>query len=342
MSDPGAAALASAPWDMPPFSAGFDARGGWLINRLVKDLAPLTPIQASGIVGNLGGESGLDPDINEIAPLVQGSLGGLGWEQATGSRRRGLIEWASEHGLTITPDGVNSPDEDKANYGFLISELMGPEAHALDRLRQTTTVDTAVYTFEVLFERPSDPQGGLASRVHFAQRALAAATNLPAPPGPTLPPQPAPVPVPSESEAAILNRIEAERIARREPELSPEEVARRMAQIKAGQGTAPVPTPPVPAPVPAPAPPVIMAPAPVIIPPARTTPGVAIAGGTGFLASFAGTIQFLWPANFPYPSPTEAQATNLAVFAMSSVALLFHLWANRRHAKALAATENDG
>ncbi len=167
------------PFDMPDASHTFDERGGWLINRLVAELAPLTPVQAAGIAGNLGGESGLLPDINEKHPLVEGSRGGFGWEQATGSRRTALEAWATMKGLDV--------GSDEANYGFLVNELLTTEAHALDRLRQTTTVEAAVYTFEVLFERPSDPQGGLASRVHYAQRALAAATQLPVPPGPTLP-----------------------------------------------------------------------------------------------------------------------------------------------------------
>lgn len=176
-------------FDMPPMSAGFDARGGWLVNHLVVDLAPLSPVQASAIPGNFGGESGLDPNINERAPIVPGSRGGFGWEQATGGRRVALEQWATDNGLDVGTD--------EADYGFLIHELTTTEAHALDRLRLTTTIETAVYTFEVLFERPSNPQGGLASRVHFAQRALAAAAQLPPPPGPTLPaapPTPAPGP----------------------------------------------------------------------------------------------------------------------------------------------------
>ena len=156
----------SKPFDMPPVSAGFDVRGGWLIGRLIEDLAPpFNAIHAAGIVGNLGGESGLLPDINEKAPLVPGSRGGFGWEQATGVRRRALEADAAGHGLAVGTD--------EANYGFLLDELTGTEHRALVGLEKTQTVEDAVRVFEVMFERPSDPEGGLRARIAFAKRALA-------------------------------------------------------------------------------------------------------------------------------------------------------------------------
>jgi hypothetical protein len=151
-------------FDMPPLSAGFPARGRWLIDRLMADLA-LTENQAAGIVGNLGGESGLDPDINEHHPLVPGSRGGFGIAQWTGSRRAAFETWAANEGLDVGTD--------EANYGFLIHELQTTEARALAALRKTLTVSKAVDVFQRLFERPSDPDAGFAPRLDYAKLALA-------------------------------------------------------------------------------------------------------------------------------------------------------------------------
>lgn len=163
-------------FDMPPQSAGFPARGRWLIDRLMADLA-LTENQAAGIVGNLGGESGLDPDINERHPLVEGSRGGFGWSQWTSSRRRAFETWAANEGLDVGTD--------EANYGFLIRELKTTEARALRELRKTSTIEEAVDTFQRLFERPSDPDAGLSPRIRYAKWALAGPRVSPVP---TLPP----------------------------------------------------------------------------------------------------------------------------------------------------------
>lgn len=179
--------MSERPFDMPPPSASFDARGGWVLNRLVADLG-ITPVQAAGIVGNLGGESGLQA-INEVRPVVPGSRGGFGWAQWTGPRRVQFEAYAAAQGLDVT--------DDRANYGFLIVELKGSEAKALRQLKKTTTVDAATYTFAVHFERPADPEGTRAARVRFAERALAAAAVPPAETAPEMPPIPAlPEPIP--------------------------------------------------------------------------------------------------------------------------------------------------
>jgi hypothetical protein len=81
-------------------------------------------------------------------------------------------------------------DSDEAAYKFLVVELLGSEAHALQQTKKCTALDAAVYTFEVLFERPSDPEGGLPSRVKFAKRAIEAAGHqVPSAP-PLTPPTP--------------------------------------------------------------------------------------------------------------------------------------------------------
>jgi Phage tail lysozyme len=182
-------------FDMPPVAAGFDARAGWLVNRLIADLPPLTLNQAAAIPGNLGGESGLEA-VQERHP--RGGRGGFGWCQWTGSAppdgRRFLFEhWCADHDLDAASD--------EANYGFLVEELRTTQAHALEQLRKTTTLEAAVYTFEAIFERPADLQSGLPDRIAFAKRALAASVGAPHP-------APAPTPATPASSADELNQEE--------------------------------------------------------------------------------------------------------------------------------------
>jgi hypothetical protein len=150
-------------------------------------------IHPAAVVGNLAGESGLDPGIDEVSPLVRGSRGGHGWEQATGPRREALEEFGAARG---DPNG----DMDETNYEFLVSELLGSERRALDRLMQTTTLEAAVYTFEVAFERPSSTSD-VNSRIRFAQQALDAVGQIPAirtaPESPHVPAPAAAAPVPT-------------------------------------------------------------------------------------------------------------------------------------------------
>ena len=170
------------PFSMPPPDAPFEERGAAVIRMLMRDLG-LTEIQAAAIVGNLGGESRLTA-IQEVSPLA--GRGGFGWAQWTGPRRDQFEGYCAAHNLQTT--------DDEANYGFLLVELKSTEAHSVEQLKKTTDLTAAVYTFEVLFERPSDPQGGLPPRTHYAERALAALHAEPAPapqpsrPVPALPP----------------------------------------------------------------------------------------------------------------------------------------------------------
>jgi hypothetical protein len=166
-----------------PAKAGdnFEERGGWAIQHLMADL-DLTAEEAAGIVGNLGGESGMTA-INEKHPMVSGSRGGFGWAQWTGSRRVTFEQWCINNQLNQASD--------VANYGFLLYELRGSQSHVIDQLKKCTTVEAAVYTVEVIFERPADTQGGLADRNEFAQRALDGYEDL-AGPVATVPPVPAP------------------------------------------------------------------------------------------------------------------------------------------------------
>ena len=156
-------------FNMPPLSAGFDARAGWVVQRLLTDFDVMKLNHAGGVVGNLGGESGLEA-INEKHPLVVGSRGGFGWGQWTGDRRRAFEAWCAGHGLDITSD--------EANYRWLCEEMRGPEHHALDQVLKTTSIEAATETFEAYYERPADLRAGLRDRIAFAKRAITASLGL--------------------------------------------------------------------------------------------------------------------------------------------------------------------
>lgn len=132
-----------------------------IINDLVRDLG-LKPFQAAAIVGNFGVETGRFKFMQEIKPVVAGSKGGYGWAQWTGARRRSFETWAKNHFYE-----VNSYD---ANYSFLIRELKGTEARALELLRTTRNVDEATISFMRNFERPGVPHVEL--RIKYAKEAL--------------------------------------------------------------------------------------------------------------------------------------------------------------------------
>ncbi len=189
-------------FDMPPVSAGFDARGGWLVNRLAKDL-PLQFMHAAAIAGVLGGgESGLEAVHERGVPF---DAGGIGWAQWTGKKaRRGQFEaFCAEHGWKWT--------DDEANYGFLLQELRGSEAHALERTRQTTTIAAAVETFVAQFERPADPATETTRSIPWAKRALAAAIATPLSPAPSPPTAVAALEALAAAAAAAAEAIKLDR-----------------------------------------------------------------------------------------------------------------------------------
>jgi len=82
----------------------------------------LPPHIADGFVMNFRDESGLNPGINEAAPMVPGSRGGFGLAQWTGPRRVALETFASNRGLPV--------DSIDAQLDFLMTELQGPESRA--------------------------------------------------------------------------------------------------------------------------------------------------------------------------------------------------------------------
>jgi hypothetical protein len=131
--------------------------------RLMRDLG-LSDVQAAGLLGNLGYESGGFRRLQEIAPAVPGSRGGFGLAQWTGPRRIAMEAWCRAHGL--------DPADLEAGYGYLCAELRTSEAPALAALRAAPTLEAATETVCRRFERPGIP--ALARRHAWARRALAA------------------------------------------------------------------------------------------------------------------------------------------------------------------------
>jgi hypothetical protein len=146
-------------------------RGAGIRDRLASDLG-LTPAQASGVVGNLQAESGLQA-VNENNP-IGGGPGGFGWAQWTGPRRNEFEAWAKAQGL--------DPKSDQANYGFLLHELRSPEyAGVLANLKAAKTSGEAAAVIESQYEKPA--VSNIGTRAAYAGQIEAA--GPPAAPPPT-------------------------------------------------------------------------------------------------------------------------------------------------------------
>lgn len=137
------------------------------VPRLQKDLS-ITEIQACGIFGNLGAETGGFTALQEIKPTVAGSRGGYGWMQWTGPRRKKYEAWCKTNGL--------SPASDESNYKYLVHETMTDEVHSLVQLRKTTTLESATETFMKQNLRPGIPN--LAGRINYAKQAQLAVQGV--------------------------------------------------------------------------------------------------------------------------------------------------------------------
>lgn len=108
----------------------------------------MTPDLAAAFILNFKDESGLNPGINEIAPIVPGSRGGYGLYQLTGPRRRAYEAYASERGLPL--DSVD------AQLDFMMTELQGPEARAWERIQAAGNTGDAAAAIVTNFLRPAE------------------------------------------------------------------------------------------------------------------------------------------------------------------------------------------
>lgn len=135
----------------------FETKAKTYIPRLMNDLQ-ITRIQACGIFGNLGTETGGFVHLQELKPVVKGSKGGYGWMQWTGPRRRKYEAYCLDKNL--------QPAVDESNYSYLVHETLTDELHSLVQLRKTTTVEAAAETFMSQNLRPGIPN--LESRIKYA------------------------------------------------------------------------------------------------------------------------------------------------------------------------------
>lgn len=108
----------------------------------------MAPHIAEGFVWNFQDESGLNPGINEIAPIVPGSRGGFGLSQWTGPRRRALESFAAQNGRDVA-----DPD---LQMDFLMTELSGGEAGAWEKISGAQSAPEAAAAVVNYFLRPSE------------------------------------------------------------------------------------------------------------------------------------------------------------------------------------------
>lgn len=137
------------------------------VPRLMKDLQ-ISRVQACGIFGNIGTETGGFLHLQEISPVVKGSKGGYGWFQWTGPRRRKYEAWCKMQGLDAASD--------EANYKYIVKETSTDEMHSLAQLKKTTTVEAATETFMAQNLRPGVKH--LENRIKWA-RIAEEATRVP-------------------------------------------------------------------------------------------------------------------------------------------------------------------
>lgn len=106
------------------------------------------PHIADAFILNMEDESGLDPGINEAAPIVPGSRGGFGLYQLTGPRRRQYEAFAAERGVP--------PADVDAQLDFLDLELRTTERRAADRIFAADNTADAAVAIVNDFLRPSE------------------------------------------------------------------------------------------------------------------------------------------------------------------------------------------
>lgn len=128
--------------------------------RLKKDFQ-INDVQACGIWGNLGHETGGFKHLQELNPTVKGSKGGYGWMQWTGPRRKKYEAWCKKQG--------KNPADDETNYLYLVQETLSDEWKSIQQVRKTTTLKAATETFMLLNLRPGVRH--LESRVKWAEKA---------------------------------------------------------------------------------------------------------------------------------------------------------------------------
>jgi hypothetical protein len=163
----------------------------WFTDGLISRGIP--PHIATAFAMNAMDESGMNPGINEIEPIVPGSRGGYGLMQWTGPRRRALEAFAAEKGMD-----VSNPD---LQLDFLVSELHGPEAGAWGKISAAGDTGSAAAAIVNDFLRPAESNRSKREAEYLGGKAYAGAPNIQtAPQGqPTQPSQEPPAPSPDNA-----------------------------------------------------------------------------------------------------------------------------------------------
>lgn len=152
-------------------SGSFAVKAGPYGSKLMQDLN-LTDYQVAGILGNLGHESLLFPDImfgGKRGPSLPNTT--YGWAQWRGPRRKAFIEYIKTNfnGYDIEKTAAR----DDHNYAFLVHELNTSEKSALNALKSTKSVEDATAVFLRKFERAgSEGEESLSRRTSAAKQAL--------------------------------------------------------------------------------------------------------------------------------------------------------------------------
>lgn len=119
---------------------------GYYIDGLTRRGLP--PHIAKAFVLNYVDESGLNPGINEAAPIVPGSRGGFGLYQLTGPRRRAYEAYAAQRGV--------DPADPEAQMDFMMVELATTEKNAWEKISASPDTPTAAAAVVNYFLRPSE------------------------------------------------------------------------------------------------------------------------------------------------------------------------------------------
>lgn len=184
---------------------------------------------ADAFLINFQDESGLDPGINEIAPIVPGSRGGFGLYQLTGPRRRDYEAFAAERGV--------DPSDIPAQLDWLMYELEGPEARAAQSILGAKDTGTAAAAIVNNFLRPAEQHraarearylGGQYSLPEIQHQVMPGAQQYVPPPG-----QPldgvmaagAPAPAPGQVQQANYS------VPAQQPQQAPQPQGNRFANI---------------------------------------------------------------------------------------------------------------
>jgi len=118
----------------------------------LEEVFGLEDFQAAAIVGNLDQETGGFKFMQELDPTIEGSKGGYGFAQWTGSRRKAFETWASQNNLD-----VSSYD---ANFGFLVHEIQNNDyfIKVMGKLSKTKNIDEATEVFSKGYLKPGIPK----------------------------------------------------------------------------------------------------------------------------------------------------------------------------------------